>query len=82
MPSRILQLAFAFWELAKHRDLQEKLRAEINDTLAEVRARGADFTATDFERMPYLVAITKVRQDHFIVSLNEDETQLTLCRRF
>ena len=50
--------------MAKRRDLQEKLRAEINDTLAEVRARGdADFTANDFERMPYLVAIIKVRRD-------------------
>jgi len=53
-------LTFGLWELAKHRDCQEKLRAEINETLVKVKARGdADFTADDFESMPYLVAITK-----------------------
>ena len=61
--SYVPQLTFAFWELAKHRDCQEKLRAEINETLAKVNARGdADFTANDFESMPYLVAVTKVRR--------------------
>jgi len=55
--------------LAKHRDCQGKLRAEINETLAKVKARGdADFTANDFENMPYLVAFTKVRRDHSFVS--------------
>ena len=79
-PSWILQLTFAFWELAKHRDLQEKLRAEINDTLVEVRARGdADFTVNDFEKMPYLVAITKVRRVHPFVFSYEDETKSTPC---
>jgi len=53
-------LTFGLWELAKHRDYQEKLRAEVNETLAEVNARGdADFAAKDFESMPYLVAFTK-----------------------
>jgi len=48
--------------LAKHRECQEKLRAEINQTLAEVKARGdAEITANDFENMPYLVALTKVQ---------------------
>jgi len=53
-------LTFALWELAKHHDLQDKLRAEIKEALASVEARGdTDLTANDFETMPYLVAITK-----------------------
>ena len=37
---------------------------EINETLAKVRARGdGDFTANDFESMPYLVAVIKVRRN-------------------
>ena len=60
--------------MAKHQDCQEKLRAEINETLATVRARGgADFTAEDFENMPYLVAFTKVRRNRLFVALDEDE---------
>jgi hypothetical protein len=56
--------------LAKHRDCQEKLRAEINETLTKVKARGdAYFTANDFESMPYLVAITKVRLNHLSASV-------------
>lgn len=53
-------LTFGLWELAKHRDCQDRLRAEINETLAKIIARGdADFTANDYETMPYLVAVTK-----------------------
>ena len=55
-------MTLGLWELAKHRDIQEKLRAEINKTLAKVKERGdTDFTASDFENMPYLIAFTKVR---------------------
>ena len=60
-----LQLTFTLWEMAKHRECQEKLRAEINETLEKVKARGDnDFTANDLENMPYLVAITKVRRNY------------------
>jgi len=53
-------LTFCLWELAKHHDFQEKLRAEINETLEKVKARGdGDITANDFENMPHLVAVTK-----------------------
>jgi len=70
--SQVLQLTLGLWELAKHRDCQEKLRAEINETLARVKARGdADFTANDFEGMPYLVATTKVRRNQMSASPNE-----------
>ena len=70
--SRILQLTLALWELAKHRDCQEKLRAEINETLTKVRARGdADFMANDFESMPYLVAFTKVCRNLSLARVSE-----------
>ena len=66
----ILQLTFGLWELAKHGDVQEKLRTEINETLRTVEGRGdTDFTANDFESMPYLVAFTKVRRNHRFTSL-------------
>ena len=72
--SQALQLTLGLWELAKHRDCQEKLRVEINETLAKVKARGdVDFTANDFESMPYLVATTKVRRNHLFVSQNGGE---------
>jgi len=55
-------LTFGLWELAKHRDCQEKLRAEVEETMVKVRERGdTDFTGDDFESMPYLAAVTKVR---------------------
>jgi len=65
--------------LAKHRDCQEKLRAEINETLEKIKARGdADFRANDFESMPYLVAVTKVRLDRSFASPNDGEIHLAL----
>lgn len=55
--------------MAKHRDFQEKLRAEVNETLAKVKARGdAGFTASDFDGMPNLIAFTKVRRNCLFVS--------------
>ena len=72
--SCVFQVTYGLWELAKHRDFQEKLRAEINETLAKIKARGnSDFTANDFESMPYLVAFTKVRRDRLFVSLTDGE---------
>ena len=61
-PSQLVpQLTLIFWELAKNRNVQEKLRKEIMKTLASIRARGGnDFTANDFESMPYLLAVGKV----------------------
>jgi len=54
-------LTFAVWELARHPEFQDKLRAEICEALKAVRARGdVDFNANDFENMPHLVAVTKV----------------------
>lgn len=53
-------MSFALWELSKNRQFQERLRAEIDETLQKARARGdSDITANDFETMPCLVAVTK-----------------------
>jgi len=54
------QLTLALWELARKRHVQEKLRAEIRETLGKIRARGdSDFTVDDFDSMPYLIAVGK-----------------------
>lgn len=53
-------LSLGFWELARNRDVQERLRKEITETLGRIRARGdSDFTVKDFDSMPYLVAVGK-----------------------
>ena len=57
----VQQLTFGLWELAKKRQIQERLRAEIMKTLGKIRDRGDDdFTVDDFDSMPYLVAVVKV----------------------
>ena len=48
------------WELAKHRDVQTRLRQEIESTRAA--GGGAPLTADNLERMPYLQAVVKVRR--------------------
>lgn len=54
-------MTFILWELAKNRHIQEKLRAEIKETLGRIRARGDnDFSVNDFDSMPYLLAVGKV----------------------
>jgi len=76
-----LQLIFGLWELAKNQDCQAKLRAEVIETLEKIKARGdTDFTANDFETMPYLVAVTKVRQTHLFTSLNEGGIYLAVAQ--
>ncbi|KAF9778997.1 cytochrome P450 [Thelephora terrestris] len=53
-------LIFALWEFANKRHVQERLRTEIMETLGRIRARGeSDFTVSDFDSMPYLVAVGK-----------------------
>jgi hypothetical protein len=57
----VLQLALVLWELAKQHHVQERLRAEIMETLGRIRARGdSDFAVDDFDSMPYLLAVEKV----------------------
>lgn len=53
-------LTLAIWELAKHPEYQNKLRAEIHGGLEAVHARGGvDLDISDFENMPYLVVLAK-----------------------
>lgn len=54
-------MSFMLWELAKHQDVQARLRREI----ASVRAAngGAPLAAEDLENMPYLQAVVKVYKD-------------------
>jgi hypothetical protein len=57
-------LSFLLWELAKNRDVQGRLREEIVEKLGEIRSAGrGDFTADDYDSMPYLLAVVKVRQE-------------------
>jgi len=54
-------------EMARHPDMQMKLRKEIRETEQKLRASGRiEFSAYDFESMPYLTAVVKVRDfSHF-----------------
>ncbi|KAH7922165.1 cytochrome P450 [Leucogyrophana mollusca] len=53
-------VSWALLELAKHPEIQTKLRSEIRATDAAIHARGqSDFTVADFEAMPYTTAVMK-----------------------
>ena len=55
-------ISLLFHELARHPEIQEKVRDEIFDTLAEVQMRGqSDLTFADMERMAYGLAFMKER---------------------
>lgn len=54
-------LTWALYELAKHPEMQNKLRAEIYETKKNMLARGRrEFTPGDFEGMEYLQTVMKV----------------------
>ncbi|KAF9070864.1 cytochrome P450 [Rhodocollybia butyracea] len=50
-------LAWVLLELARHADVQQKLREEIRTT--ERNLNGRDFSAADLDNMPYLAAVLK-----------------------
>jgi cytochrome P450 len=55
-------ITWALFELAKHPEIQSRLRAEIGETEAAIHARGnVDFSIADFDSMPYTTAVMKVR---------------------
>jgi len=59
-------LTFGLWELARNPRIQERLRAEIMETLKKIKARGdSDFSVNDFDSMPYLIAVGKVCLEPF-----------------
>jgi cytochrome P450 len=58
-------LSWTLFELTQHPYIQTKLRAEILAIEQDVRARGGtEFTAADFDNMPYTIAVMKVRFLH------------------
>ncbi|KAJ8585149.1 cytochrome P450 [Rhizopogon salebrosus TDB-379] len=53
-------MTWGLLELAKHPEIQSRLRAEIRETEAAIHARGeVDFTMADFDAMPYTTAVMK-----------------------
>ncbi|KAJ7278476.1 cytochrome P450 [Mycena rebaudengoi] len=53
-------LSWTLFELTQHPYIQTKLRAEILAIEQDVRARGGtEFTAADFDNMPYTIAVMK-----------------------
>ncbi|KAF9646191.1 cytochrome P450 [Thelephora ganbajun] len=50
-------MSFMLWELAKHQDVQARLRREIES--ARAANGGAPLAADDLDRMPYLHAVVK-----------------------
>ncbi|KAJ6616300.1 cytochrome P450 [Mycena sp. CBHHK59/15] len=53
-------MSWTLFELTQHPDVQIKLRAEIQETERAIHARGdTEFTAADFEAMPFTIAVMK-----------------------
>jgi len=53
-------LMYAFWELAKRPEIQQRLREEITEAYEAVRARGdEDFTPGDIDVMSFTNAVVK-----------------------
>jgi alkylphenol/PAH-inducible cytochrome P450 monooxygenase len=60
-------VTWLLWELAKHPEYQDKLRAAIIDKRSEVNARGdQDFSIDDLESVEYLQAAIMVHWSRFI----------------
>ncbi|KAF9010659.1 cytochrome P450 [Cyathus striatus] len=63
-------ISWTLLELSRQPDIQKKLRAEINETLRAISARGnSEFTASDFDSMPYLNAVLKESLRYFSVAI-------------
>lgn len=52
---------FLLWELAKHQEVQARLRREIKS--ARATNNGSPLTVHDLDNMPYLHAVVKVRRN-------------------
>ncbi|KAJ3787298.1 cytochrome P450 [Lentinula aff. detonsa] len=50
-------LVWCILEISRHPEVQKKLREEIRAT--ERKLNGRDFTAADFDNMPYMIAVLK-----------------------
>ncbi|KJA28785.1 hypothetical protein HYPSUDRAFT_33137 [Hypholoma sublateritium FD-334 SS-4] len=64
-------LVWASLELARHPEVQTKLRREIRKKALEIQKRGeTEFSAVDLESMPYLAAVLKESLRYHAVSYN------------
>ncbi|KAJ7921152.1 cytochrome P450, partial [Mycena leptocephala] len=64
-------MSWTMFELTQHLNVQSKLRAEIQQTELSIRARGdTDFTAADFDNMPYTHAVMKEILRYHPVAIN------------
>ncbi|KDR75603.1 hypothetical protein GALMADRAFT_226232 [Galerina marginata CBS 339.88] len=53
-------LTWCLLEIARHSGVQNRLRSEIRQKEQEIKARGdSEFSASDFDDMPYLTAVLK-----------------------
>ena len=59
-------MSFMLWEVAKHQDVQARLRREIKSI--RVGNGGAPLTVEDLDHMPYLQAVVKVQRSQVGVS--------------
>jgi cytochrome P450 len=53
-------VSWALFELTRHLDTQDNLRAEIREKIAE--KGNSVFSGHDYENMPYLTAVVKVNR--------------------
>ncbi len=55
-------------ELCKNPKIQDKLRAEIHSAETQLHERGeTKFGLADFDSMPYMLAVLKVRSNVFLL---------------
>jgi cytochrome P450 len=57
-------LSWAIFELTRHPEIQDKLRAEIREKIAEKGNEKGNsvFSGHNYDNMPYLTAVVKVAQ--------------------
>ncbi|KAK0505318.1 cytochrome P450 [Armillaria luteobubalina] len=71
-------LSWTFLELAKHREVQDRLRAEIRKKEKVVFDRGdTEFSVQDLDSMPYLTAVLKVAAQDHVLPLSKPVTLTT-----
>ena len=73
-------LSWTLFELTKHPDIQDKLRAEIREKIAE--KGNSVFSGHDYENMPYLTAVVKVsRSFRLSLSVTRSHSLTSLHRK-
>lgn len=65
-------MSFMLWELAKHQEVQMRLRREIESV--RMANKGSSLTPHDLDNMPYLQAVVKVREGRRFVHLKSTQS--------